>query len=310
MELQLPHYPSSLLRRKPLVERARPVRTKVVHHHPDALGLRITFIHEPLHLLGELLLRVPLGDRDVPPPRTSLAEGEEVRHPTSPVLIVEALCPSGLSRDGRARLRDELLTLLVEVNHPAQLVVGLGVEVEHLLHAGDVLRRDRRDTPLLLQPRLDPLFFSTRRTVSCEQLSASPHSTTRPASSRIVQRPRPSGAWLHASATSRASAFSERQGRAPGRGRSLMAPSPSSTKRRRVRSTVAWPTPSAVTISASVAPRAAWSRMRARVILRAGVLPRRIKACNSARSSSVRSTIYFFMSGRPPMVAVDQTLQV
>src|SRR5205823_813988 len=102
--------------------------------------------------------------------------------PIPAVLVIKARYPSGLSRDAGARLGDQLLTLLIEVYDRASRVVRLGVQIEHVLHAGDVLSGDRRDAPLLLQPRLDPLFFSTRRMVSCEQLSASPNSTTRPAS--------------------------------------------------------------------------------------------------------------------------------
>lgn len=64
-------------------------------------------------------LGVALGDRQVAPAGAGLAEGEEVGHTTPPVLVVEALNPPRLSRDGGARLGDELLALLVDVDHRA-----------------------------------------------------------------------------------------------------------------------------------------------------------------------------------------------
>src|SRR5262249_51872324 len=97
---------------------------------------------------------------------------------------------------------------------------------------------DLPDAPLLLEPGLELVFLSTRRTVSCEQASANFSSTTRSASKLRVQRCRPSGAALQASAIKRASPFSFKIGARPGRGDSSRAANRTVAKRLRVRSTV------------------------------------------------------------------------
>ena len=67
------------------------------------------------------------------------------------------------SRVGRPAFPDELLGHLVQAEKGAAPVVGSAIEVEDILHGGHegaVLRRG--DDPLLLQPRLDFVFFSMR----------------------------------------------------------------------------------------------------------------------------------------------------
>jgi hypothetical protein len=41
------------------------------------------------------------------------------------------------------------------------LVLLFGVQIQHVFHAGDKLRVDLADAPLLFQPRLEFVFFST-----------------------------------------------------------------------------------------------------------------------------------------------------
>ena len=62
------------------------------------------------------------------------------------------------------------------------------------------------DTPLLLQPRLDLVFLSTRRTVSSETVGTTSSSTSRSASSCMVHSRRPSGGAEQAKAMRWASA--------------------------------------------------------------------------------------------------------
>lgn len=118
-------------------------------------------------------------------------------------------------------------------------------------------------------------------------------STTRSARSCIVQRSRPSGGVVQASATTNACALGPSFGRAPGRGRSVSAASgPSSMHRRRVRSTVETPTCSAAAIASSVWPSAASSSVCARRTIRAEAVPFRVRLTSRARSSSVNVTRY------------------
>ena len=89
--------------------------------------------------------------------------------------------------------------------------------------------------------------------------------TRRPASNGIVQRFRPAGGVLHASATQKASCLPSNFCRVPGRLRSVSAfARPSSTNRWRVRWTGARPTRKGAAMSSSGAPSAAWRSLWAR----------------------------------------------
>src|SRR5205823_5025373 len=85
-------------------------------------------------------------------------------------------------------------------------VVGPGIDVQHILHrrheAGVGLGRQH---PLLLQPRLDLVFFSVRQTVAGSIAPTTSSSTSLSASSFMVQRAWPSGGGPQATAASRAS---------------------------------------------------------------------------------------------------------
>jgi len=120
-------------------------------------------------------------------------------------------------------------------------------------------------------------------------------STTRSASSCIVQRSRPSGGFVQASATTNACCFGPSFGRAPGRACSRSdASSPSSTNRRRVRSTVATPMWSAFAMSSSIRSSAANSSVCARRTIRTDAVPFRVSSCRRSRSLSVNVTRYRF----------------
>jgi len=153
-------------------------------------------------------------------------------------------------------------------------------------------------------------FFSTRRTLSCEIFSCPFNSTRLPAKSRSVHRLRPSGGSLFASATTSCFKFSLSLCGIRGRGLGSRAASkPSSTNRCRTRSTVRVPTFNASTICSSVRPRpcalaSAISKMRAWFNLRAAVFPTETNLPNSARSSSVSVTRYFFSIADLPILKI------
>src|SRR5665811_724793 len=63
-----------------------------------------------------------------------------------------------LGRDRLPYLADELGRALVETDHRALRIGRFGIEVEHILHAGDVLAIDLRNAPHILTPRLEFVF--------------------------------------------------------------------------------------------------------------------------------------------------------
>ena len=78
-----------------------------------------------------------------------------VRGPVALVFAVVALKLTRLGRDRLAHLADELDRALVEADHRPLWVGRLGVEIEHVLHAGDVIGVDLGNAPHLLAPRLE-----------------------------------------------------------------------------------------------------------------------------------------------------------
>src|SRR5215218_4825503 len=143
-----------------------------------------------------------------PPAREGLESHEEVGHAPPLVLVVAAL---GTARSETQRLVDlgeELAGTFVEAHHGALLVVGLLVEVQHLLHPphepGALFGRDH---PALDQVGTQFVFLSLFLTVSWETLPTMPISTALSAKSLMLQRSCPSGACEQASAIRRASAL-------------------------------------------------------------------------------------------------------
>jgi len=130
--------------------------------------------------------------------------------------------------------------------------------------------------------------------------STTVNSTSRSASSRKVQRVRPSGGAAHASAIRWASwtPSSLRYWRPVGFFRKRAAGNPASTNAWRTRYTVEAPqsTASAIVASSQPGPSAlasALSKMRAWISADAARFPVRIRSFSSVRSLAVRRTIYF-----------------
>src|SRR5499427_10298551 len=280
---------------KGCIERGGFVRVQVVHHETNHLGFWIADIDQPAHLLGKVQHRPLRSDGNMPPARLRFTEHKEVARPVALVFIVIARWRAGFGGQRHTCLRNQLLAGFIKVDLRARGIIGLLVEVEHVLHGGDKLGAHVWQAPLLFLPGLKFVFLSTCRTVSRAIDGAKPNSTTLSAKSRRVQCACPSGAGVHATAIKCASCLPVSFRRAPGRGASSSAPRFVSTNRWRVRATVAVPTSNVAAIALSLSPSAALSRMRARVSLRARVLPPRSRCSKVARSSALKSTTYFFL---------------
>src|SRR5262245_16422504 len=238
VELQLLGQPPRFLRGKGFIERGWLMGVEIVQDDPDHLRPRIALINQPLHLVSKIHFRAVRRHRDLPPARLGFTEHKQVASPFALISIIRAARVPSLHGQGSTDVGQQLFAGFVKVDLRALGIIGLGIQVQDILPLRDKLRAYLRNTPLLFEPGLERVFLSTRPTVSAEQLSANPSSTTRSASNCSVHRSRPPGAVLHASAMSRACPFSWSTGGLPGRGRSLKAPRCAATKRRRVRSTV------------------------------------------------------------------------
>ena len=129
---------------------------EVIEDDADALGLWEVDIYELAGPGGEVVSGATIGDLDPAPRAMGIDEDEEIDGAVAAILVVEALGgPSGCGRDRLARFADELGGPFVEADHGPLRVKLLGIEVEHILHAGDVLGVDLGDAPHVLLPRLE-----------------------------------------------------------------------------------------------------------------------------------------------------------
>ena len=154
-----------------LVERAGAVGVEVVHHQRDSGGVGI-LPGDVFQETGPVGLGPALGDLGQTPPGQRFGRHEHVAGAAASVLVVFADLPSRGRRDGRPCLGDQLPRRLVHAHHREARVVRTPIDVEHPLH----VRREvgvalRRNHPADAAPRFESVFFSTRRTVSCDTLS-------------------------------------------------------------------------------------------------------------------------------------------
>ena len=98
-------------------------------------------------------------------------EDEEIDGAVAAILVIEALGPSRRGRDRLARFADELGGAFVEADHWPLRVRLLGVEVEHILHAGDILGIDLRDAPHVPLPGLEMVLGQASADGSRDRLS-------------------------------------------------------------------------------------------------------------------------------------------
>ena len=93
-ELQTLGYAARLSLRKGLVERRHPMRVQIVQAHSDHGNTGVSLIHQPAHLMGEVLHGAPFRDLHMPPPEPvegpasgsrpySLKKVSSLRSPTS-----------------------------------------------------------------------------------------------------------------------------------------------------------------------------------------------------------------------------------
>src|SRR3954449_9702439 len=290
------------LGREAFVQARRGVGVELVHHQHELLRLGVAPLEQRRDEPRPVAPLAALGDGHVPPARERL-EGQEQAGGAVPHVhaVVAFHLPRG-RRQRLAALADQLGEGLVQTHDRVFGVVRPAVDLEYILHVVDELRRVfRRDAPHLPQMRLELVFLSVWRTVSCESVSTCSSSTMRSASRRSDQRALPSGGRAQARARRWASCSPSSlrpESRADDLGSSA-ADSPCSTNRWRARSIVRTLTRTAAAIVSSIHPgppsaSSAWSRTRAWASLRASALPCAIMRSSSPRSSVVSVTRYRF----------------
>jgi hypothetical protein len=283
---------------------------EIIDYQPNHLGLGEMDIHQLWPLLSEGTRCASGRDIALAPASQGVHEEKQIGSPLAALFRVVA---GRLSRSGRQRLAhcaDQWPRTLLATDLRAPRILGLGIPVQDLFPMPDKVRTYLGNAPLLALPGFALVFFRVRRTVSSEIPSPVVNATKRSAHSCLVQRARPAGGGLQASAPKKASCFPSHFGRTPARRRSLSAGStPASTKRWRVRWRVESPTRTVAAISASLRPSAACRSLGARAIFRAEDLPWLRRPPRSSCSAAVKSTIYLSdrassCSGRHPTASL------
>jgi hypothetical protein len=295
MHLQFLQQAAGLRWGKGLIQRGRLVGMEVIQQHPNPLRLRVPLIDQPLHVLGKGPHRPLCRDRNVAPAGVRRCKQKKVAGAVALVRIVLPCGLPGLGGPGRACLADPLLARFITVARRALEIVWRCVQGQDVLQGGHELGTPFWQTPLLGLPRVAGIFLSTWRPVSWAIAAATPNAPPLSARSRSGPRARPAGAGVQATAITCAACKSVHCRCAPGRACSLRAPRCSSTKRCRVRPTVAVPPSRATAISSSLQPSLALSRRRARVSLRAPAFPRRRRGSTVVRSAALNATGDFFL---------------
>ena len=116
------------------------------------VGTGVVHVHEFAQPLRVVLRRALLGHVHLAPRPVRINGHEQVHRAAAAVLVIDPLDLPGRGRDGLAHLADQLNGALVQAHHRVLRVGRLGIEIEHVLHAGHVLAIDLRDAPHLLAP--------------------------------------------------------------------------------------------------------------------------------------------------------------
>ncbi len=129
------------------------MRVQVVEDDANHISLRVCFIDEPLHLVGEVNHGALFSNVDVPEAGLRFSKEEQIARPVPFILIIKARWLPGSCWQRLARLLNELFAGFIKVDLRAFRVVRLGVEFQYVFHASDKFGVDLRDAPLFLQPR-------------------------------------------------------------------------------------------------------------------------------------------------------------
>ena len=107
---------------------------QIVQHHSDHRSIWVGLIHQPPHLVGKVFHGASLGDRHVSPAGQGFAGQEDVARTGAAILVILTPRLSRLHRNGRPGVGQQLSGGLIKADHRPVRVVGLSVQVQHVLH--------------------------------------------------------------------------------------------------------------------------------------------------------------------------------
>ncbi len=156
--------------REGLIQRPRLMDRQIVLHDTDAGGVGIMDVEEITDAVGVVHGGAAVGDLEVAPAPMSIEGDEEIGGAVAAILVIVGLALSRLGRDRLAHLADQLDGILVETDQRPGGILRLGVEVEHVLHAGNYSPSTWGMHHMSLRHGLRSFSASRRRTVSPDRL--------------------------------------------------------------------------------------------------------------------------------------------
>lgn len=156
-----------LLNSEHVLETLAKVGVEVVHYQMGTSRRGVNLRERVLYERREVSLGAMISDHDRrPPPPFWLDRYEQVAR-ASAVIFVILLCErTGLDWQGRTRILEQLLALLVQTNDWFLRMVRMSIKVEQVVHSLPIFFSKSANAPHHLAPRLEAVFISRRRIVS------------------------------------------------------------------------------------------------------------------------------------------------
>ena len=143
------------------------LRVEVVHHQHQDGGFRVDEQQQVTHEPGPVASRPLVGDLHGSFARQRLNRHENVGRAATLVFTIVLGDVARTRRERIADLGDQLLAALVHADHGSAGIVWAMGHFQHVFHCRHEFGRGPRgQAPAFLQPRLEFVFFSVRRTVS------------------------------------------------------------------------------------------------------------------------------------------------
>src|SRR5882672_1001521 len=272
-------------------------------------------VRQILEKMREIGGGVTIGDLNMAPAFQRCEQHEQISRSIAFVLIIVPCDTPGFCRNWHTRFGDQLFRRLIQTNQRTLRIARLVIHLEHIFH----ICHERRvcfwwNDKLLIQVRLENVFFSVRPIVLSLACATMFSSTTLSSSSRKVHLARPFGGSEQVRAINLASDAPSKMRRLAEFGeclRSRTASKPSSTSCWRVRNMVDGLASRAVAICLSRQPSparetSALSRILALRTWAAGRFPVRISASSVSRSSALSLTTYL-LTAFPNMIRFPVT---
>src|ERR1700719_439200 len=252
-----------------VLEAATKVGVQVIHDEMYAPGTAVDALQQVAHEHDEIELAAAFGDRDRAPARFGLDGDEQMGRSGAHVLVVLPQGCPGAHRQRRAAVGQQLSRLLVDAHHGFIAPERPGIQVQQVVHPPHVLLGELAHAPHQPAPRLEAVFFSSRRMV-CRLMPAMADCRCAACANRSkVQRLAPAGGAEHAKAVICASTSGPYWRGLPGRCSSCKADCrPPSRYALRARQIAVRPTPSTTMICDSGTRRSKAARMCARLTSR------------------------------------------